>query len=60
MDQKKSFTVAMKDFFGYKPGEGLAQFQAELKALTPDDRQYFYEGLKKVGVDCLPPMVLAK
>lgn len=58
MAGEKSFTIAMKEFFGYRPGEGLAQFQAELKALTPEDKTYFYEGLKKAGVDCLPPLAV--
>lgn len=51
----KSFTIAMKEFFGYRQGEGLTHFQQELKALSNEDRQYFYDGLKAQGIDCLPP-----
>lgn len=53
MDEKKSFTVAMRDFFGYRPDgmrdkdangkelSGLADFSKELKALTPSDKLEF-------------------
>lgn len=34
-----SFTIACKNFFGMKTGETLAEFSAEIKALTPADRE---------------------
>lgn len=49
----QSFTVAMRDYFGYrpessrkldetgKPLSGLADFAQELKALTPSDKAEF-------------------
>ena len=51
MDQTKtvSFASACKDFFGYKEGEGMREFMAEIKALTDTDRAEIKEGLSKVG-----------
>ena len=42
-----SFVVACRNFFGQKPGQSLTEFQAELKALTPQDRREIAEGLSK-------------
>jgi hypothetical protein len=33
-----SFIIACKRFFGLKPGQGLTDFNQEVKALTPKDR----------------------
>jgi hypothetical protein len=44
-----SYVKAMKDFFGFKPGQSLMEFAAELKALTPADKLEFIEGLKQNG-----------
>lgn len=44
-----SFVSAMKDFFGFLPGQTLTQFAAELKALSPGDRAYFKAGLEQNG-----------
>lgn len=44
-----SFVGAMRDFFGFKPGQGLSDFSAELKALGPEDKAYFTAELGKVG-----------
>lgn len=40
MTNKKQMKAAMvlKSFFGYKPGEGLKEFTAELKALSPEEK----------------------
>ena len=46
-----SFTKAIVDYFGKKPGQTLPEFQAELKALTPEDREYFVREFKKVGIE---------
>lgn len=40
-----TFTAAMKHFFGFKDGQTLTQFSAEVKQLSPDDRIYFANGL---------------
>jgi hypothetical protein len=46
-----SFTKAVVDYFGKKPGQTLPEFQQELKALTPEDRAYFIREFKKVGIE---------
>lgn len=44
-----SLTAALRDYFGYKPGQGLGDFMAEIKALTNDDKDYFKAEFVKVG-----------
>lgn len=44
-----SLGSALKDYFGYKPGEGASDFMKELKALTPEDRTEFKDLLTKSG-----------
>ena len=44
-----SFVMAMKDFFGMKPGQKLGEFSNELKALDEKDRAYFKKGLEDNG-----------
>lgn len=39
--KQMSLTAACKDYFGYKPGQTLGEFMAEVKALTTEDRAYF-------------------
>ena len=51
----KTFTAACKDFFGFKDGQKLSEFAAELKALTPEDKQDIFEGFKAIGIECEPP-----
>jgi hypothetical protein len=46
-----SFTKAINDFFGRKPNQTLAEFQAELKELTPEDRAYFKREFAKIGIE---------
>lgn len=43
-----SFVVAAKKFFGMRQGQTLADFSAELKLLTPDDRKELAAGLAAV------------
>lgn len=45
----KTFTVAMKEFFGFLPGQTLQEFGAEIKKLTQEDRDYFKAGLEQNG-----------
>jgi len=33
-----SMTAVLRKFFGYREGEGLREFSAELKALTPEEK----------------------
>lgn len=51
MDTTKlmSWPIAMKDFFGYQPGKGTAEFMAELKALTDADKAEFRAMLIEKG-----------
>ncbi len=60
----KPFTVAMRDDFGYSPLSAeeeaqkvtpLMKFSKELKALTVEDKMFFAEGLRKLGIDCADP-----
>lgn len=48
-DKVTSFMVAMKDFFGLKDSQTLTGFNAEIKMLTDDDREYFKKGLREIG-----------
>jgi hypothetical protein len=43
-----SFVSAMLDYFG-KNGKDSQAFMLEMKALTPDDRQWFRDNLPSVG-----------
>jgi len=36
--RKMTFVAACRIHFGVRPGDGLRDFVAELKALTPEDR----------------------
>lgn len=47
--KEMSFVEAMKDYFGFLPGQNMSQFFAELKVLTPDERQWFKDNLATVG-----------
>jgi len=46
-----SFIAAMKHFFGFKPNQTLQEFSAEIKVLTPADKEYFAQGLRQNGYD---------
>jgi len=49
--QIMSFTAACKHYFGYKPGQTLGEFMAEVKELTPEDRVYFTKLFPSVGIE---------
>jgi hypothetical protein len=51
--QPKSFTAAMKDYFGFKPEQKLGEFVAEIKALNDAEKAFFAEGLRSVGYTLL-------
>lgn len=55
-----TFTVAMKKYFGFLPGQQLTSFSKELQALSNADRQWFYEQLNKNGIECDPPTLKAE
>lgn len=44
-----SLTAALKDYFGYKPGQTLGEFMIELKQLDDNDKTYFKNEFAKVG-----------
>jgi hypothetical protein len=46
-----SLTKALKEYFGFKPGQNLTDFMAEIKALTTEDREYFKREFAKVGYE---------
>lgn len=39
----KKGILALKEFFGYRPGEGMLQFKAEVDALTPEEKAELIE-----------------
>lgn len=51
-----SFTKAINDFFGKRPGQTLMELQAEIKALSPDDRTYFKREFAKIGIEVEWPL----
>ncbi len=51
-----SFISALKDFFGFKPGQTLMEFRDEINALTHKDKLEIHEGLNKLGKNVAPPV----
>jgi len=51
MMKKMTFIAACRTFFGPRPGDGLADFVAEVRALGPEDRAEFIELFKGEGID---------
>lgn len=49
--QQMTFTKAIVEFFGKKPGQSTTDFMAEIKALTEADRAYFKAEFAKIGVE---------
>lgn len=47
--QAMGLVVAMKDFFGFRQGEGLLQFRDEIKALSQADKDEIKMGLIAEG-----------
>lgn len=54
----RSFIAAAREFFGFRPGTGLNDFAAEIKALTFEDKLEIAEGLRQNGLDCADPVKL--
>ncbi len=50
---KSTLMKALKEYFGFKPGQNLTDFMAEIKALTPEDRAYFKREFAKVGYEII-------
>jgi len=47
--KEMAFASAMRDFFGFLPGQGIPAFMQELKALTPKDKEDLIKGLETQG-----------
>ena len=57
MDTTKEYIssiMAIRDFFGMKPDETIAQFMEELKTLTKEDREELTRLLIKLGYKIRP------
>jgi len=51
MPEAVSELKALKTYFGYKPGDGLKEFSAELRALTAEEKTELAVGAaKNLGV----------
>jgi len=46
-----SYVEAMKDYFGFLPGQTMSEFFRELKQLTDTDRAEFKAMLRSVGYE---------
>lgn len=49
--KQMTLVAALKDYFGYLPGSGAAEFLKEIKALTPQDKADFRAMLPSVGYE---------
>lgn len=47
--KEMGFIAGIKEFFGYKPGQTMQEFMAEVKELDHNDREYFRREMAKVG-----------
>jgi hypothetical protein len=43
--ERLNATKLIKEYFGFKEGQKLADFAEEFKALTPDDKKQLSEGI---------------
>ena len=46
-----SFTKAIIEIFPKRPSQTMADYMAEIKALTPQDREYFKAEFAKIGIE---------
>lgn len=49
--KQMTFITAMKDYFGMHPNQTAMEFMQEIKALTPQDRDWFKANLPSVGYE---------
>ena len=49
--KKLSFIAACRDYFGFKPGQGLMDFKKEIDELTAKDRADLTAMFKTVGYE---------
>lgn len=53
---QKSFIAACREYFGFKPGQSLTEFGAEIKELSYEDKLELAEGMRKHGgIDVADP-----
>ena len=52
-----TFTKAIIDTFGRREGQSLADFQAELKVLSIEDRAYFLTQFAKIDIEIVSGIV---
>lgn len=50
----KSFPAAAREYFGFKEGQALGEFMAEIKELSPTDREQLAKGMEENGVVIQP------
>ena len=48
-----SFTKAIVEHFGKRPSQSASEFMQEIKALTPQDREYFKAEFAKIGIEVI-------
>lgn len=51
MDQPPTFIKALLTYFGLTASAAMQ----EMKQLNKEEREYFYNEMKKAGIECLPP-----
>jgi hypothetical protein len=54
MENSKSFIARMSDYFGRLPGQTTGDFGAELKKLTPKDKEDLVAWFNAAGLPTLP------
>lgn len=52
----KTFMAAAKEYFGYKDGQGLKEFAAEVKQLSHESKMELAALLRAAGLDCNDPL----
>lgn len=46
IEQKRTFTKTLKEYFGVKEGERLADFAKEIQALSEEDKIQLADGIE--------------
>lgn len=49
-DNSVSLTIRLKNYYGLQPGQGLADFSAEVRKLSDADKVYFIDLFNKAGL----------
>ena len=59
MEKPMSLIVALKHYFGQKPGQSVAEFMAEMRILNEAEKAYFKSALEGLGYTIVPSPVAA-